>query len=95
MVPNAYAALFDAAREVWIGKETAIIVETKRVLAGEPPNREGFAEHPQHRPIGEGGEENEGRPQQPDNRQPPGASRREAAQHETETGDRRLLFGRA
>ena len=36
-----------------IGKETAIIVETERVLAGEPADHEGFAEHPQHRPIGE------------------------------------------
>ena len=83
------------SREVWIGKETAIIVETERVLAREPPDHEGFAEHPQHRPIGERGKENDGRPQQADDRQPRGPSRREAAQHETETGERRFLFGRA
>jgi hypothetical protein len=77
---------------VWIGKETAIIVETKCVLAGEPADHDGFAEHPQHRPIGEGGEKGKGGSEQRHDRQPSRAARREAERHQDEFADRRRLF---
>jgi hypothetical protein len=44
-----------------IGKEAPIIVEARRVLIREPPDRKGLSQHPQHRPIGECGEKKEGR----------------------------------
>ena len=47
-----------------VGEEAMIVAEAHRMVAGKTPDHQRFAEHPQHRAIGEQAEKQQRRRQQ-------------------------------